>query len=251
MTGRATGRAAGAHHFFVSPSDVRDGVVELTGAEAHHAARVLRVRVGEAITVADGSGLVLEAVVTEVGDVVRADVQTSREKVAPKPSVTLYQAVAKGERMDDVVSRAVEIGVRRVVPFVAERTIVRWDEGKRRKARERWTTIARSAAKQCRSPHLTDLEELRDGPEDALNEGAPVVALHERAATRLRDALPQTAPEEIVVVVGPEGGLAPSEVRVLEDGGASVVTLGDRILRTETAGLVAAAIIGYAYGSLG
>jgi 16S rRNA (uracil1498-N3)-methyltransferase len=174
-----------------------------------------------------------------------------REAVRPKPAVILYQAVMKGDRMDDVITKAVELGVARVVPFVAERTVVRWDESKRRKSRERWTAIARSAAKQCRSPHLTTVGDVLSGPDDAAKEAAPVFVLHEGGSTRLREALPSAAPDEVVVVIGPEGGLAASEVELLREGGAAVVTLGERILRTETAGVVAAAIIGYAYGSIG
>ncbi len=244
-------RAAGRHHFFVGPSDVQEGFVELTGTEAHHASRVLRVRPGEEISVADDSGRVLDAVVTEVGSVVRAQVRVVHEAGWAKPAVTLVQAVAKGDRMDDVVSKAVEIGVSRIVPFIAERSVVRWDQSRRRKAHERWSAVARGAAKQCRSPHLTVVDEVRDGVAGALSEGEPVLVLHEGGSVRLRDAFPATVPDAVTVVVGPEGGLAPAEIDLLVRGGASIVTLGERILRTETAGVVAAAIIAHAYGSLG
>lgn len=244
-------KAAGRHHFFVQPSDVQDVFVELTGAEAHHASRVLRVRPGEEISVADDSGRVLDAVVTDVGRVVRADVREIREVPQHQPAVTLVQAIAKGDRMEDVISKAVEIGVSRIVPFKAERTVVRWDESRRQKAHERWNAVARAAAKQCRASRLTVVAGVSEDPAVALTEGGPVLVLHEGAATRLRRALPEPAPHVLVVVVGPEGGLAPAEIEVLRDGGASIVTLGDRVLRTETAGLVATAIIAYAYGSLG
>lgn len=244
-------KATGRHHFFVEPSDVQNGSVVLTGAEAHHASRVLRVKLGEAITIADDSGRVLDAVVTDVGQVVRAEVRGVHEAGDHKPAVTLVQAVAKGERMDDVISKAVEVGVSRIVPFIAERTIVRWDESRRHKAHERWKAVARAAAKQSRAPHLSVVAGVSDGPAIALDEGAPVLVLHEGGATRLGHALPDEPPDALVLVVGPEGGHAPAEIAVLRDGGASIVTLGERILRTETAGLVAAAIIAHAYGNLG
>ncbi len=239
------------HHFFVAPDDTREDSVVIRGDEAHHATRVLRLRPGEAISVADGSGRVIEGVVTDVGDVVWADVRSVRVVEAARPTLALFQAVPKGDRMDDVVTKAVEIGVDEIVPFVAERTIVRWDEPKRRRAHERWTSVARSAAKQCRSARLTTIGDLRDGAGDAFERGAAVLVLHEGTETPLRDALPSEPPESLVVVVGPEGGLSSSEVESLEADGASVVSLGDRILRTETAGLVAATIIRYVYGSLG
>jgi 16S rRNA (uracil1498-N3)-methyltransferase len=241
----------GAHHFFVAPGDVHDGSVVIGGDEARHAARVLRVRPGEAVTVADGSGRVLEGVVAEVGEVVRAEVRSIRETEIPKPHIVLCQAVAKGDRMDDVVTKAVEIGVGEIVPFIAERTVVRWDASKRSRACERWTAVARAAAKQCRSPRLTAVGNVRDGVPDAFDSGSIVLVLHEGAERPMRETLPDAAPDQVVLIVGPEGGLSPAEVQTLTRRGGSAVTLGDRILRTETAGLVAATIIRYTYGSLG
>lgn len=239
------------HHFFVAPSDVHDGTVELRGDEGHHAAHVLRVRNGEAISVADGTGRVFDAVVTQIGSVVTAEVRDVREPAPPKPALTLYQAIAKGDRMDDVVEKAVEIGISCVVPFVAGRTVVRWDAAKRTKACERWSAIARAAAKQCRSPWLTTIEPVQDEGHVAAHSGEPVIVLHEGGIRRLRDALPSAPPGTLGIVVGPEGGLTSAEAGRWSGSGAEVVGLGERILRAETAGLVAAAIIRFTYGSLG
>ena len=244
------GRQTGAHHFFVAPDDIEEDRVVIRGEEAHHAARVLRVRPGEVITVADDSGRIVDAVVTDVSDNVSAEVSSARFVEAPRPALTLFQAITKGDRMDDVVTKAVELGVDAVVPFVAERTIVRWDDSKRTKTVERWTAVARAAAKQCSSARLTTVGDVLVGPKRALEHDGPVIVLHERATTPLREILPGKPPGAMGLVVGPEGGLSPSELRAME-GGANVVSLGDRVLRTETAGLVAAAIIRYVYGSLG
>ena len=246
-----TARPAGLHHFFVDSSDLRDGVVEISGDEAHHASRVVRLRPGEAITVADGSGRVVEAIVTEAGASVRADVVAEHSTPVPRPAVTLYQAVSKGQRMDDLVEKAVEVGVRRIVPFMAERTVVRWDTDKREQATDRWRNIARASGKQSRSAYLTEIGDVTDGPMAALSEKATVIVLDETSVVPLRDALPQLAPDAIVIVVGPEGSLSPAELERMRDGGASLVTLGSRILRTETAGPIAAAIVAYTYGTLG
>jgi 16S rRNA (uracil1498-N3)-methyltransferase len=239
------------HHFYVAPAGVRDGCVELEEADAHHAVRVLRIRPGETISVADGTGRILEAVVMEVGAHVRAEIRTTRTVEAARPALVLYQAVAKGDRIDEMVEKAVELGVATIVPFVAERTIVRWDEAKREKARERWCAIARAAAMQCRSPRLTTVAAVVEGVEGICNEDSTTLVLHEGATSRLHDVLPKPAPDALVLVVGPEGGLTLSELQTLEGAGARLATLGDRILRTETAGVAAAAIIGYAYGNLG
>lgn len=239
------------HHFFAAPECVRGDRVTLEGSEGHHAARVLRVRPGETISVADGSGRVLDAVVTRVAaDGLEARVILAHDRKPSKPFLALYQGIAKGERMDFVVQKAVELGARRIVPFLATRSIVRWDEDKRAKAAERWTGIALAAAKQCRSPWLTEIAAVA-ADADALVLGGVTLVLHEGATTLLRGALPDRAPDVLELVVGPEGGLAPGEVGALEQAGAIPVTLGERILRTETAGPVALALVSFRYGALG
>jgi 16S rRNA (uracil1498-N3)-methyltransferase len=238
------------HHFFVDPADVRGDVVALTGAEAHHAAHVLRVRPGERISVADGTGRVIDAIVSRVGSSVDAEVRGVREVQPASPAITLVQGIAKGDKMDAVVQKSVEVGIRRIVPVVCDRTVVRWDHGKRARAAERWREIARAAAKQCRSPWATVVDEVRDGVSGA-GVSSPVVVLDADATMRLRDALPRQAPESLSLVIGPEGGLSPEELAVLHELAAVTATLGPRILRTETAGPVAAALILYAYGNLG
>jgi 16S rRNA (uracil1498-N3)-methyltransferase len=234
----------GVHHFFVTPDDVAGDRIVLRGEEAHHAARVLRVRQGERVTVADGTGRVFDGFVRSFGDSVEVDVVDVRNVSLPRPSITIHQALMKGDRMDDMIEKSVEIGVARIVPFVAERSIVRWDDPKREKAHERWTHIARAAAKQSRSAWLTEIAPIASGVPKG-----PAFVLHEEATVRLRDVLPDEPPATVELVVGPEGGLAPDET--LELGGSTLVSLGPRILRTEVAGPVAAAMIAFAYGNLG
>lgn len=239
------------HHFFVDPSAVGRGTVVLTGDEAHHAARVLRVRPGEPISVADGTGRVIDAVVTKVGATVDAEIRATRDAERPGPALCLYQGVAKGDRMDVVVQKAVEIGVSRIVPVLTERSVVRWDDQKRLRARERWGEIARAAAKQCRSPWLTEVDVAAEDIASVSLVEELRIALDAAAPERLRDVLPVVAPASVALVVGPEGGLAPAELDHLARHGVRVAGLGERVLRTETAGPVAAALVLYSYGSLG
>jgi 16S rRNA (uracil1498-N3)-methyltransferase len=235
------------HHFFVDPGDVRNGIVALHGQEAHHAAHVLRVRRGESISVADGTGRVIEAVVSDVGDTVEAEVRSVREIDPLIPAITLFQGIAKGERMDAVVQKSVEIGVARIVPVMCERTIARWDETKRANAVQRWREIAKGAGKQCGTAWFTHVEDVAD----TFDTAPPTVALDPDSASRLRDVLPAQRPDTLSLVIGPEGGLSESELDTLREKGVATATLGPRVLRTETAGPVAAALILYAYGSLG
>lgn len=235
------------HHFFADPSDIGDGSVALKGDEAHHATRVLRLRPGEQISIADGTGRVFDAVVTKTGDVLEAEIRSESHAEPLLPEIVLYQAVAKGDRMDIAVQKAVEIGVRRIVPFMAERTVVHWDERKRTKAQVRLQEIAKAAAKQCRSPWPT----LVAAPTDVIEVDASTIVLDADAKCRLRDVLPKQTPPTIGLVVGPEGGLSPAEIERATEAGARAATLGDRILRTETAGSIAAALVRFVYGSLG
>lgn len=238
------------HHFFAPEGSLEGPLVRLAGDEGHHAVRVLRVAPGETISVADGTGGVVEAVVRQAGpDVVQAEVVRSLDRPRPRPEVTLYQAVLRREKMEACVQKAVEVGAGRIVPVLCERSVVRWDDAKRERHRGRWTEIARAAAKQCRSPWLTPVDLFRR-PDEVGGEEV-LLALEAGAAGVLRDALPASPPATVGVVVGPEGGLTPDEIAVLEGGGGHAVTLGERILRSETAGPVVVALVGHAYGHLG
>lgn len=243
---------AGWHHFFAQPADVGPERVVLRGAEAHHAARVLRVRVGETISVADGTGRVLDAVVTLAGaEEVEARIMLAHELRPEEPRLALWQGLAKREAMDLVVQKAVELGAREIFPFTAERSVVRWDASKRERNRDRWMSVALSAAKQSRSPWLTRVEDVRDGLGSLDARGGVLLALHERADVHFRDGLPPETPSSVTVVIGPEGGLTDDEIDAVTSAGGTAVTLGDRILRTETAGPVALALASYTYGVLG
>jgi 16S rRNA (uracil1498-N3)-methyltransferase len=237
------------HHFFVEPDDIASGVLTLRGEEAHHAGRVLRVRIGEPITAADGTGRVVSAVVTSAGETVEAEVTAEQIRTLPRPAITLFQAVAKGDKLEAVVEKATEVGVHRIVPFVAERTVAQWDERKLERVHERLRAIAKAAAKQCKAPVVPDIEAVASGLDGAAGPGT--VVLHESATERLRDVLPETAPDVLCLVVGPEGGLSETEVDGLVSSGSRVATLGSRILRTETAGPIATAVIGFRYGWFG
>jgi 16S rRNA (uracil1498-N3)-methyltransferase len=234
-----------APHFFAPNVDGER--VTLFGEDARHAARALRVRAGETITVGDGRGTIVEARVTDVGAVVAGDVVARRIVEAPRPLVAVWQAIPKTGKLDVVVQKLTELGAMEIVPFSARRSVPRWDAHAARRHVERLSSIAREAAKQSRRawlPIVGTVAALADAPPGAL-------ALHESAAMRLRDALPEKAPERLAIVVGPEGGLKDEEISALEASGGSAVSLGPLILRTETAALVALAVVLTRYGLLG
>lgn len=222
--------------------------VVLAGAEAHHAATVRRVRAGERVTVGDGRGTWLTGTCITVDPravVVRVD--SRRDVPAPSPRLVLVQALAKGDRDEMAVQATTELGVDELVPWQAARSVSRWDAAKAVKNRARWTSIAREAAKQAHRawvPMVAPLETVGDLARRA--ETSRVIVLDPAATTRLPDAL--SGEGDVVIVVGPEGGIAPEELAALERAGARRAVLGDTVLRTSTAGPAALAVVSAALG---
>lgn len=239
-----------ALHFLVEDSTTAQvgGLVTLTGAEAKHAAVVRRLRVGEAVTIGDGAGVWLTGVAEEVAPA-RVDVRISERIVreAASPRIVLVQALAKGDRDELAVQAACELGVDEIVPWQASRSISRWEGAKATKGRERWATIVREAAKQSHRAWLP-----------AVSEPVTTAQLARRAADERMLLLDPTAParlsalvpdgRDVVLVVGPEGGISPEELDRLTAAGAERVLLGDTVLRTSTAGPAAIALLSGALG---
>lgn len=225
--------------------------VTLTGAEAHHAAVVRRVRVGEDVTVGDGRGAWLTGAVASVAPrevVVRVDERT--DSPAPRPRVVLVQALAKGDRDELAVQAATELGVDEIVPWQAARSVSRWDAGKAAKGRARWEAIVREAAKQAHRAWLPDVAELSTTKDLARrSESSRMLVLEPTAPDALSGlALAGEDERDVVLVVGPEGGIAPDELTLLAGAGARLVRLGQTVLRTSTAGPAALAVVSTALG---
>jgi 16S rRNA (uracil1498-N3)-methyltransferase len=241
--------------WFLAPPDRWNGdEVTLDEAESHHAIRVLRAASPDVITVFDGSGLLARCSIARIeNDRVVAVVLERDRRPAPIPRIGVYQAAAKGPKNDEVIERLAELGVSDVTVFTSARSIVRWDEAKRSRLRERWSTIADSAAKQSRNPHVTRT----GGPigfDDVLERVANVeplsVVLWEGADLPLRTALDHGV-QRVALLIGPEGGFERTEAEALAEAGAQLVSLGPRIFRTEHAAAFASAAIMYHYGTLG
>ncbi|MDN3494413.1 16S rRNA (uracil(1498)-N(3))-methyltransferase [Planococcus sp. APC 4015] len=227
---------------------VGDDVV-LTGAEAHHAATVRRVRVGEQVTVGDGRGVWLTGECASLGPrevVVRV---TDRAEVAPAaPRLVLVQALAKGDRDELAIQAATELGVDEIVPWQAARSVSRWDAAKADKGRARWTTIVREAAKQAHRAWVPDVSALATTKTLAGRAAASRVYILEPTAARALTEIDLAGDAEVVLVVGPEGGIAAEELDVLVHAGATPVRLGRTVLRTSTAGPAALAVASTALG---
>lgn len=222
------------------------GRVAVDGAEGRHGATVVRLRAGEDIALVDGRGRRGSGVVAAVigKDVVEVDVSAVADEPAPAPRLVVVQALPKGDRGELAVETMTEIGVDEVVPWAASRCVTRWHEGRGEKALARWRTTAQGAAKQSRRarfPVVAELAGTRDVA-DRVHRAAAGVVLHEEAEAALGSCEPPAA-GEIVVVVGPEGGISPAELAVLVEAGATAYRLGPTVLRTSTAGTAALAVL--------
>lgn len=229
---------------------VAGDVVVLTGPEAHHAAAVRRVRVDEAVTLGDGRGVWLEGRTSAVAPKEVSVLVTGRAEVpAPAPRIVLVQALAKGDRDELAVQAATELGVDAIVPWQAARSVSRWD-AKAEKGLARWRTIVREAAKQAHRPWIPEVEGVTRLAEVVARAGdSRVLVLEPSAAERLTEVASVPSDErDVVLVVGPEGGIAPEELDALRHAGARIVRLGETVLRTSTAGAAAIAVISAATG---
>jgi 16S rRNA (uracil1498-N3)-methyltransferase len=217
----------------------------LDGDEGRHAATVRRIRAGERIDLADGAGVVAHCEVTAAGrDQLELRVDAVVELPPPVLRLALAQALAKGGRDEQAVETATEVGVDTVLPWQAGRSVVRWQGERGAKSLARWQSIAREAAKQSRRPRLPLVEPVRSTRELAVRASGAALALvlHESGKRPLPDVrLP--AAGEILVIVGPEGGIADDELTQFTDHGALAVRLGPEVLRASTAGPVALAYL--------
>jgi len=237
-----------------TPVALRTGTTHaLPESAAVHATRVLRLVAGDPITLFDGSGMDYDAVLRVVArGGVSADVGEGRRVARESPlAVTLLQGVSRGPRMDTVMQKATELGVRTVQPLLAARSVVRLDAERGEARRAHWQRIVISAYEQCGRSVLPEVQPAR-ALEDALAALAPGtvgLTLDPRGEGRLDLLLgPASA---VALAIGPEGGFTESEILALTAAGFRGLRLGPRILRTETAPLAALAILQYARGDLG
>ena len=235
--------------FLVEPAVLADVVagsrLVLDGPEGRHAATVRRIAAGEQVMLADGAGLRVTCTVLAAGkaelDLTVLDVRREPEAL---PRFVLVQALAKGDRDDQAIEAATEFGVDEVVPWQASRSIVQWRGERGDKARRKWESTVTAAAKQARRARVPVVAELVTTKTLAARIGGAAAAyvLHEDATQSLAaQALPTEG--DVLVIVGPEGGISADEVSAFEAAGALTVRLGDTVLRSSSAGPAALAVL--------
>lgn len=244
--------------YFVDPSAWRDNHITITGDDVHHIVRVMRGQTGDHLLISDSNGRLAKVELTALdAKQVDARVVDMLPLVAePKSPIWVAQALPKADKMELIVQKGTEIGVGAFLPFTSARTIVQYDAKKQGKVVERWSKIAKEAAEQAHRDVLPVLhapqswkQMLARIPETA----ATFICYEKQLGEGLRKTLEQVADDgrPVMVIVGPEGGFTEQEITQAVEAGAIAITLGARILRTETAALVAASGILFARGEMG
>lgn len=233
-------------HFYLN-EELADAVagtrVQLTGAEARHAVTVSRLHAGERVVIGNGAGLVVAGTIV-TAEPALLEIEADAVTLAPpaNPGIWLAQALAKGDRDEMAVQAATELGADGVIPWSAQRSISRWEGAKVAKGHARWEAIVREATKQSVRAWLPEVAPLVTTKQlAALAATTQMVVLDPTGEIALTAV--DTDTRDVVVVVGPEGGIAPAELEALRAAGASVVRLGDNVLRTSTAGPAAIAVL--------
>ncbi len=233
--------------FFADSRDIDSDRLSITGDEAKHMKNVLRMQPGDAFTAFDGSGTDFECRVISVGAAVEAQILSRYiNDKEPKVSVTLYQAYPKSAKMEEIVQKSVELGARAVVPFISARCVKKPEDASRLRR------VALSAVKQCgRSviPDVADILRFDDAVQRMARHDKLIVCWEEEKKTSLMEAL-RGEEADIGVVIGSEGGFEAFEVEKMRQAGGVSVTLGPRILRTETAGIAVLAAVFYEKGQM-
>lgn len=222
-------------------------VVTLEGEEAHHAAVVSRMRRGERVLVSDGAGTLAEGIIDRV-ERDGVDVVLQRVELVPQPSprIALAQALAKGDRAELAVQASTELGVDVIVPWQARRSVVQWKGDRGDKALERWRRIVREAGKQAIRARLPEVADVVDTAGLAgLADTWQLVVLDPTARASIAEV---PLERDVLLVVGPEGGIDPGELEALEAAGAVRARMGDLVLRTSTAGLAGLAALSLRLG---
>jgi len=243
------------HRFYLSPADCQAGPLTLAGREAHHALHVLRVRKGDRVTVLDGAGREILCAVEDFDrDKVRLAILDTKTHTAPPCPITLLQAVPKGKIIESIIQKATELGVARIVPLLTERVVTELDDKHAARKTEKWQQVAVEAIKQCGAAWLPRVDAPLS-PREFLTRAEsfelPLVASLQPGAQHPRHFFQKfqeehrRKPKSACVWIGPEGDFTPEEVALITAAGALPITLGQLVLRVETAATYCASILNY------
>ena len=237
-------------HFFVTPDQVKDGLIFIEGSDVNHMKNVLRMRQGEEVTISDGNNCQYLCRIREYESdeaILEIIEETGADTELPS-RIYLFQGLPKQDKMELIVQKCVELGVYSIVPVATKRCVVKLDDKKAKKKIERWQQIAESAAKQAGRGVIPEVADVMNFKE-ALNyaKGLDVVLIPYELAEGMEETKQIIAGirpgQSVGIFIGPEGGFEKEEVETALEAGAKSITLGKRILRTETAGLTTLSVL--------
>jgi 16S rRNA (uracil1498-N3)-methyltransferase len=244
------------HRFFVKRENIKKGSILIDGEDVQHISRVLRLQAGDRIVLCDGSGTDYLTAIESMNknSVIAAVIEQETSKGEPDIDVVLYQGIPKSAKMDTIIQKCTEMGVKRIVPVSTARTVVKLESEKDEKKKvERWTKIAEEAAKQSGRgiiPGISMPMTLQEALKDAAKLGIVIVPYELEGSLAIKEALRNGKSSSVGFFIGPEGGFEPYEIEEAKKMGAVPVTLGSRILRTETAGIAVLTGIMYEYDQM-
>ena len=243
--------------FIVTPEVFADGCAIISGDLFRHMAKVLRLKPGAGVLLADGMGTEFTGIIDSVGTeslVVTIQESCVVTPVAAVPRITLYQGLPKGDKLEFILQKTTELGVADVIPFIAARSVPRIRKGEEAEKVARWQRIVQEAARQSGRSSVPQVS-LAGSLAEVVNMSGQAVKFllwEGEKVNRLKDTLAGLAkPESIALIVGPEGGLSAEEAAIATDSGFIPVSLVPRIVRTETASLVMMAIVQFYWGDIG
>lgn len=235
--------------FFFHKNDISRGQIQLFGEDEKHIKTVLRAREGEEITLCDGEGMDYQCRIASLERGVLLDILSKEVcETEPKTKITLYQGLPKADKMELIIQKCVELGVDRIVAVSTERAIVKLDK-KEAKKLERWQKIAEAAAKQSGRGKIPEIGQqvlkFKEAVAEAKKLDDAIIPYEREQETGIRQFVENFKGESVGVFIGPEGGFADEEIALAQENGITPITLGKRILRTETAGMTTTAILLY------
>lgn len=245
--------------FFTRQELNKADFIVISGEDAHHIIKVLRYKIGDFLELSDGKSIVANSVIEDIDHKeqyvkLRILEKTIVESINPK--ITLFQGIPKGDKFDFIIQKGTEIGVSKFVPVKTARTIVEFSKDKLQRRKERWYKIAKEASKQCRRtdiPEISGVINFSDSMEKIKDYDLAIIPWELEKTKSLKTVLRNENKDvrNIAVFIGPEGGFAEAEVALARRTGVISVSLGSRILRTETAAIAVCTAIMYEIGDFG
>jgi 16S rRNA (uracil1498-N3)-methyltransferase len=244
------------HRFFVNKDQIFDNEIKIEGTDVKHIRSVLRLKLNDKIEISCNDYDYLCEISDINKDHIIAEIlEKNKGNSESSVDITLYQGLSKGNKMELIFQKGTEIGIKEFVPVATHRSVVKINDIKKEQNKvERWNTIVEEAAKQSKRnliPHVKNIINFNEMIDVLRNQENIIVPYEDEKALTIKEGLLGLSSRKINIVIGPEGGFESEEIQKLRDIGAKIVTLGPRILRTETAGIVTSTIVLYEVGNIG